>query len=245
MAWSVDQASLGPRAIEAGFGDTAMQFTSNVAVAANAWAFILVAWFFSDPLTSCVDNGPGLTWTRHQVRPDPAGDLRLAICRAFAPAGIASGTVWDLGWTGGDVGNKVAGGVSFLGGDSSSFDAALAAAFSTGAAAWSIPATTDDAGELIVVSAFAGNGPGNTITSPSVEDWEQAASGSTIVAAHRIAGAAGATSVAGTWAFSDAWGAYGLRLNEAAAGGPPPDSSGPIGNRVGAFDPELLAGAWF
>lgn len=219
-----------------------MTFTSNVAVAAGAWAFIPVAWFFSAAFSSCVDNGPGLTWARSEVRPDPTGDLRLGFARAYAPAGIASGTVWTLGWSTGDVGNKVAGGYSFLGGDASSFDAALAAAFGTGTG-WSIPATTDDAGELIVVEAFGGNGPTNSITSPSVEDWEQAASGSTLVAAHRIAGAAGSNPVAGTWSFSDSWGAYGLRLNEAAAGAP--DSSGPIGNRVGAFDPELLSAGWF
>lgn len=242
MTWAVDQASLGPRAIEAGFGDQSMAFTSNVDVAAGAWAVLPVAWFFSAAFNSCVDNGPGLTWARSEVRPDPTGDLRLAFARAFAPAGIPSGTVWTLGWSTGDVGNKVAGGSSFLGGDASSFDAAIAAAFGTGTG-WSLPYTTDTDGELVVVNAFAGNGPGNTITGPSVEDWEQAASGSTIVAAHRIVATAGAGSVAGTWAFSDAWGAYGLRLNEAAGGAP--DTSDPIGNRVGAFDPDLLPAGWF
>jgi len=218
MAWSVDRASLGTRAIEAGYGDTSMTFTSNVAVAAGAWAVMPVAWFFSDPLTSVVDNGPVLSWARSQVRPDPTGDLRLALAYAYAPAGIASGTVWTFTWTGGDVGNKCAGGYSFLGGDASSFDATLTTAFGTGTG-WSQACTTGFDNELVVVEAFAGNGATNTITSPSVEDWEQSTSGSTAVAAHRIAGVAGSYPVAGTWSFSDNWGTIGIKLKEAAGGG--------------------------
>jgi len=197
-----------------------MTFTSNVAVAAGAWAIMPAAWFFSDTLTSVTDNGPGLTWARTQVRPDATQDLRLAFAYAYAPAGISSGTIWTFTWTGGDVGNKVAGGYSFLGGDASSFDAVVTSATGTGTG-WSISYTTGFDNELVVVNSFAGNGPGNTITSPSVEDWEQASSGSTIVASHRIAGAAGSASVAGTWAFSDFWGAYGLKFKEAAVAGIP------------------------
>ena len=182
-----------------------MTLTTTVAAGSNAWVFVLMYWDGADTLSGI--SGGSLTWNFSQVG-------NWAIAYGWAPSGMA-GSSLSLTWTGGDIQNKYARACSFLGGDSSSFVAAGTKQTGSGTT-WSNSITTTNATELVIGTALSGNGATSTPSGGS-ELWDEATgSGSDVVAMWREVASAGATSLAGTWSFSDAWDSFAIRLKPAA-----------------------------
>lgn len=220
MAWATDKTSIGTAVSNTTYGATTLPYTTNTAVASNAWIFVGIISYFSDTVSTITDNGPGLTWSVTKVTGTADSSQQVAIGRAWAPAGMASGTVITATWTGGDVDSKAMAGSSFTGGDASSFDAAATVGSAT-SVNWSTASlTTAQNDELLFAAGRAANAATGTIVSPSVELFDTATTiGDTLYIAYRVAGAAGGYTVATTLSGAEAWTALAVAMKVAAGGG--------------------------
>jgi hypothetical protein len=216
MAYTIDQPTLGTAAVESGYGDTSMTYTTSVSASAGTWLIAFLGWVFSDPLTNFTDAGPGLSWTRFQVRPNPADDPRLAFAVAWSASAFTQPIAVTSTWTGGDVGNKFCQIASIAGGTSGDTLSALTPNFGT-STTWSINYTTSVNGEIVFAVNYASSGATSTASGGTTELFDTLSSGSQISGNYEIKATAGADSLNGTLAFSDNWLTYGLRLIPAGA----------------------------
>jgi hypothetical protein len=241
VAWSVDQASLGPPTVDGSYGASPAAFSTNIAIAAGAWIVLDLGWFFSANLSSINDGGLGLTWT---IAQNGGSGERSATAVAYCPSAQSSGKTFTPVFSSTDHGVRKVGGRSFLGGDSASYDTGVSNSATASTALTSGNITTAQSGELVVMSATNGGPATESPTGGATESYEDNDANSRVLSAlYKVAGAAGTYTVTGTYGFGVDWASSTIALK--AASGVPPDSSGPIGNRVGAFDPELLSAGWF
>lgn len=219
MAWATDKTSIGTLVTDLTYGNTSLAYTLNQTVASNAWIFCGIMSYFSDTVSTATDNGPGLAWTVNKYSGTADANHKIAIIRAFAPAGMASGTVITANWTAGDTSNKAMAGSSFTGGDASSFDVAAAGASANSVNWASTNLTTAQDNELLVgVGRFA-NGASGTPVGTTVELFENVTTGDTFYMVYKFATTAGSYNVAGTFGFADNWCALAIAMKVAAAVG--------------------------
>lgn len=220
MAWTVNQSSLAAAAFDNIYGSSTLGYTTTATVAANAWVFVGIISYFSDSVASAADNGPGLSWSVTKYTPTSDANMKIAILRAWAPAGMASGTTITATWTGGDSTSKGMIGSSFLGGDASSFDVAAAGASGNSLNWASTALNTAQNDELLFgVGRFAN--ASSTDPTPVAGTvklfYNHNTLGDALYTVYRIAGAAGSYNVAATFAGSaDNWGALAIALKVAA-----------------------------
>lgn len=188
MAWTVDQASIG----NSGTASNA-SFTTTATVAVGAWIFIYAAHFGATAIASC--SGGSLTYSL--VDQHVNGSVRVGLFRAFAPAGLATGTaITFVGFNG----NQHIAGCSFLGGDASSTVGTPGHA-AAATAAHSVTATThvNNALEiqcLHVNSAATANTP--DANSLELQDFSAGGTAQRGVMQYRLPGVAGAYALGGT-----------------------------------------------
>jgi hypothetical protein len=190
MAWAVDQLSIG----NSGSASNAA-FTTTATVAAGSWVLIGCGHFGAAAITSCSDAGPGLSYTL--VGTATNGSVRAGLFAAYAPAGMASGTVITfVGFTG----NQWICGSAFSGGGSGS-TAGTAGTATGSTAAHAVSATTpgDNALEVQVLHVNSA-ATANTPDANSIETQDFSAGGSAQrgVMQYRIAGVAGSFTLGGT-----------------------------------------------
>lgn len=204
MGWSLDQANVG--AVTDVTGAITSTLTTGATVASKAWIFIALSLNRSSNLTVVATgfSGGGLTWTLegdHGV-----GHGYAALFRAYAPTGLASGTVLTLTFSaaGYDANGMVAS--SYLGGfpDSALNGPIVMNDNNLGfVTPWtSGPITTTETECLIISAASGWDGVSSTPTAPSVEDNDNVDSVSRIPAIieRRIETNVGTYTNAGTWA---------------------------------------------
>jgi len=221
VAWTTDKTSLATPVSNNVFGTTTLAYTTTNAVASNAWIFIGIMSYFSDSVSSVADDGPGLSWTVTKYTPTSDANFKIAIARAFAPAGLASGRTITATWTGGDTTSKEMAGSSFLGGDSSSFDVGGGGASGNSVNWASANLTTAEANELIIGFGRFANADATPATpvAPAVTlFYDQASLGDGFYMAYKIAASAGSNNIAATFLAADNWGAMAIALKVAAGG---------------------------
>jgi hypothetical protein len=222
MAYTIDQPTLGTAAVESGYGDTSMTYTTSVSASAGTWLIAFLGWVFSDTLNSFTDAGPGLTWTRFQVRPNPADDPRLAFAVAWSASAFTQPIAVTSGWNSGDVGNKFCQIASIAGGTSGDTLSALTPNFGS-STTWSINYTTSVNDEIVFAVNYAASGGVSGATGGTNELFDTLSSGSQISGNYETKAIAGSDSLNGTLSFSDTWLTYGIRLIPAGApAGPNP-----------------------
>jgi hypothetical protein len=213
MALGIANADLGTHSDAGGYGGAPTGMVTNVVVPASSWVIVAYHNVFTGAVTAFTDNGPGLTWAISTFV--DASNNHLAIGRAWAPAGMASGTTITPTLSNTDHDHRNMCGMSISGGDSSSFE--RAGSVGSGAASpWSASVTLDNSTDMIV---------GATLTEPSAtwttgtKDNDEAddAADHFVGLGHRLPGASGSQTVSGTISFASNWVAGAIALKEAAA----------------------------
>jgi hypothetical protein len=203
MAWAAAHASIAAAAGSAATSTT-IALTTNVTIASGNWIEVGVFSFGSSTVTGVADTGPGLTWTN--VAQFANGSTRAAKFRAYAAAGMASGTVITATYSA-TTQYRGMGGTSFAGGASNSaIEATTNASGST--AAWSASPTAARAGDLVTVVGNLNNVSGSdTPDGNSTEgfDFNVAATPATYTLVHRNAPSGAATTAGGTWSGANDW----------------------------------------
>jgi hypothetical protein len=201
MAWAKD-ADLGTIGSVGSLGTLAL--TTSAPAAAGTWIFGVVA-SFGGTVSSVADNsGSPLTWT--VVSPQASNGVNCALVKAWAPAGLASGTTVTVTFSAATIERRF-GLSSFTGGAAGSVTEDADA--STGSTtAWS-GTTTAATADALVVSAIGMNTNTSTVVDAnSVEDLDfQIVGNSTAALYHRIVTGTGAATVGGTWAGAANWAA--------------------------------------
>jgi hypothetical protein len=202
MAIAVEHASIGTP-VGQDPGNTQVQFTTNVAIAAGSFIVVFVGGFIASGATMTVAGG-GLTWTTDkQGNPASPSASFTGIASAQAPSGLASGTTITATYSGSAAARQI-GGSSFTGVGTSSPVDTTSGPTGIGAAQqpWASASTSIQAGSLLVACNYAESG-GTTSTasagSTELLDWQSAASPTTMTACYRIESSAGSYTVAGTW----------------------------------------------
>lgn len=197
MAWSVDQANIGSSWSEA--GGTSASFVTTQNVAAGSWIFVVLAGY--QPPGLATFSGGGLTWER--ISTATSGALRTQIGRAFAHAGLSSGTTLSASFSPGAV-NINMGGFSMTGGYANSVVEDTSSS-TTVAATWTSGTNTSITADALLVAAGYSFDTisSSTPISPSVENVESNGTASghehTLIGQHRILGATGDYDSQGTW----------------------------------------------
>lgn len=189
---------------------------TSAAVASGAHIFVVFGWFQNNASTSSLSGG-GLTWTKDvELR---ATSLHIAIHRALAPSGLASGTTLTATMSAGTPDSIMAAG-SFTGIDTVS---TLGTTQSTNAstAAWNSGASNiGSAGQFMIGGSFIDNATttASTPTSPGVElaDVNIGAQSETLTIVYKLS-LSGADKISGTWDAAAAWIGAGATYNAASA----------------------------
>jgi hypothetical protein len=190
-------ANLGTKAQAA--SATASLVTANPAAAGSL--LVIGVGYFSASATASITTTGGLTWAA--TTPTVSGSIRGYLFYAYAPAGLASGTM--LTWTASaTTPDWLIGGASFLGMNSTPTLLGSNGASAT-AAAWSSGSIAAGEVNLGVVMAFEdGSGTAtSTSTAPLNEliDFANAGQNEAFTLAYDLASAATAT-LAGSWSAS-------------------------------------------
>ena len=222
MAIAVDQASIGTG--DAGSGTTC-SITTSATVASGA-TIILAGGSSTSSRTLDSVSGGGLTWVVDKTQTETPVTSSLA--RAYAPAGLASGTVITGTWSG-SSNSRIMGAASFTVVDPAAPLDTTGGSSSPGAttAVTTGSITTAAAGELIVAAVYFDNpGRTNAETSPAVEAIEYASAradgwDNKIVLEYRIEAAAGSYSVDSTASGNTYWTSAGGAYKADLGGAPP------------------------
>lgn len=198
MAITLDVLNVGEFGIEDG-GSTTIALTTTSAAASRSTIVLSGACGGFDPTTTISDNGPGLTWTRDMFGTG-TGTGRIFFYSAYAPAGLASGTVITL-TLGGSCGDRYMCATSFLGIKTSSPVDTTAASTGYTGTAWTTGSMATQAGSVIWGASYDGNNSHTSLpTAPSLEAHDiYFPSGSAFTSCYRIESAASTYTVAGTW----------------------------------------------
>lgn len=226
MAATVDQANIGTFAA---VGVPSTSFNTTAVVASGAMIVIFVGRFTSGVPTGTMSaSGGGLTWVNTLL--GTSGNMKLYICTALAPAGLALGTSLTITLSSG-TGDITGVAASYAGVSSSTPTAQNSAAAAT--AAWASGSVAGVSGDLLVGGAW-GDGAlvTSTTTAPGNEriDFNSAPTSESVTLADKLS-IAGADSLAGTWssAISHIGGAASFST---AAAAPIPFLAAPV-RRVG------------
>ena len=181
---------------------TTIALTTTNAVAAGATILLGITSFETSGTLTGVSGG-GLTWSIDKQGRPASNSQFQAIVSAYAPSGLASSTVITATWNAAQIARNI-GGTSFTGIKTSSpvDGTPTGPTLVEGAAGWSTPSYTIQAGSMIFAVCFSENTAlGSTPTGPSLEAWEINNAGGPYgsVANYRIESSAGSYTVAGTW----------------------------------------------
>lgn len=206
MAIALGVANVGQGTASSGVGGlTSISLTTGAAVAANSRIYLGVCIYDGglDPVFTSVSPGAGLIWMLEgQVGTGGLGDSTTAmLLYADAPAGLASGTVLTVNFSGGGWDASIVG-TSFTGVSAGANAAEMSDRTGT-TTAWTTGNLTTNAGGLIVAVCANGGAAGtnsNTVTAPSVEDQDYTPTRAFVTLCHRIETSSGSYSVAGTLA---------------------------------------------
>jgi hypothetical protein len=175
-----------------------MTLTTSAAASTNSRVFLFVNWNHTSRTLSSVSGG-GLTWTvDNQVK-----DLfkyHGAIASAYAPTGLAAGTVITATFSGSATHGLIAA-ASFTGIASTNAVDRTATTTQRGAAAWSGSVTTTNAPDLVLgwsgLNAVTTSTPG----APNIEihDFSNSPYAESATSVYRIELTVGAKTVNGTW----------------------------------------------
>lgn len=214
MAVTFDQAlGTGAQSVP---GATAGTVTTTGAVPAGGMV-VFKAGRFNSAGTTLTASGGGLTWaTGHTIA---SGSIRLYLFYAFAPAGLASGTV--LSATPSAASNDFTMcAASYLGVDSAVSPVAFGGAAAS-TAAWATGSIAASSGNALIGGAY-GDGAlsTSTPTGPAVErvDFNSATTSGSITLVDKLS-VAGSDSLAGTWSGALGHIALGVAFQAAAGGG--------------------------
>ena len=236
MPWAKD-VNLGTTA-PGGSGAT-IALTTTATAAANTWIMVAMGTFGGATLSSGSDNGPGLTWV--DVANAANGSVRAHFMRAWAPSGMASGTIITATMSG-STGERKIGAVSFTGANSASALENSATATGSGTA-FSVSPTAATSDALVILSAALNTNSNwtNAGQANTVENLDWQFSGSSCAAhGHRIVTSSGSNTVGGTWGASNTWAAIGGAFSLGIVA-----DHTPKGTSAGMMDPLLVPEGWF
>jgi len=197
VAITIDQGNLGT----ANSAGTLGSVTVTTAATAAVGSFIVLnTSIFGDGSVLTSVSGGGLSWVVDRGHLGAAA-FRKAWARAYAPAGLASGTVITPTFDTTDAGVSYTFGLtSLLGVKSSSpldvADAEGAGQSFSGTNSWNTSTLAVQAGSIVLGNASKDDdSTGNTPTSPAVDAWDLGGE----VVSYRIEASAGSYNVAGTF----------------------------------------------
>jgi hypothetical protein len=178
-------------------GGTTMTLTTAGAAAAGSRVF--VEWNNSTRTLTSLAGG-GLTWTV-DFQAKESNNNHLAIASANAPAGLPSGTVLTATFSG-SVTHGLIAAASFTGIAGTSAVDGTGSTTGAGVRAWSASVTTTNATDLVLAFSTIDANTTSTATAPATEihDFGDVNFYGWATTAYSTAAAAGAQTIAGTWA---------------------------------------------
>jgi len=176
-----------------------MTLTTGAAAVAGSRVVVFVEWAQATRTLSSLSGG-GLTWTV-DFQTKESNNNHLAIASAYAPSGLASGTSLKATFSG-SVTHGLIAAASFTGVAATSPVDATASATQAGVRAWTAALTTVNPTDLVVGLSTIDANTTDTPTAPNAEihDFGNSAYYGWATTVYQTATAAGAKTLAGTWA---------------------------------------------
>lgn len=218
MAWAFG-ASIGTPVSDTDNQATSIALTTNVTVASGNWIYVGVSWYNPGVTASVADNGAGgtLTWT--QVGSTQNGgvdaDRHIAIFRAYAPSGLASGRTVTATFSGNAYGRALFGSHFSGGASGAGLDGTPAGSNSNSTSTFNPGNVTLAATDSLLVAVGWADGWQSTtstaVTGTEAVDFNNSGTfnNAAWVMLYRLPGASGAQGVSSTFSgsasFSPEW----------------------------------------